>query len=289
MKIAVQLFGHLRDFELCAPSLHKHLLAHYDCDVFIHTWDMTEHQTPTWHTVTAPCRPTNTTDINRLYHPKALKIEHQPSGSAQEILCYSQGKDATISAVGIKFMLHSQIASNRLRQEYQQKHSQKYDYVILCRPDIFFKQDFVLEDYLPLLKISNFPPARYTCALTEGTHCHIMGDMVSDAFYMAVPEVMDSIMQTFQTLKFPHAFWNPETFIMSALAHAHIQTYCLNFPYQKKWELCRTLKHKPFSFRLKKNLFYLHLFGQLPFSILEFNCLLMKSFRLEIHLGAKLD
>jgi hypothetical protein len=38
MKIAVQLFGHLRTYKKCFPALKKHLLSKYDCDIFIHSF-----------------------------------------------------------------------------------------------------------------------------------------------------------------------------------------------------------------------------------------------------------
>ena len=49
MKIAIQLFGHLRTYKKCLPALKKHLLNKYDCDIFMHTWDTYNHNTKTWH------------------------------------------------------------------------------------------------------------------------------------------------------------------------------------------------------------------------------------------------
>ena len=37
MKIAVQVFGHMRTFQKCAPILNNKFLDKYNFDVFIHT------------------------------------------------------------------------------------------------------------------------------------------------------------------------------------------------------------------------------------------------------------
>ena len=47
LKIAICFFGHLRSFKRCAPALKRCFLDKYDCDLFIHTWDMLNHNTKT--------------------------------------------------------------------------------------------------------------------------------------------------------------------------------------------------------------------------------------------------
>ncbi len=41
MKIAVCLSGHLRTFDANYESWETHLFSKYDCDTFLHTWDVT--------------------------------------------------------------------------------------------------------------------------------------------------------------------------------------------------------------------------------------------------------
>ena len=81
MKIAVQIFGHLRTFKECFPFLKKNLLDKYDCDVFMHTWDTIDHSTKTWHNNFMPNTNDNVElikeDLISLYKIKKLKIEHQ--------------------------------------------------------------------------------------------------------------------------------------------------------------------------------------------------------------------
>ena len=49
MKIAVQVSGNLRTFEVCGPLVKRYLLDRYDCDVFVHTWDQLEHGQQSYH------------------------------------------------------------------------------------------------------------------------------------------------------------------------------------------------------------------------------------------------
>ena len=80
LKIAIQFFGHLRTFEKCAPSVKKHLLTKFDCDVFMHTWSETEHSTQTWHNSKSKVNNVNEAILNKIeevYLPKMSVIEKQ--------------------------------------------------------------------------------------------------------------------------------------------------------------------------------------------------------------------
>ena len=74
MKIAVQLFGHLRTFRECHSYLAKHLLDLYECDVFVHTWSFEDHVDPTWHKESnvLAANITDEKELLRLYKPKGL-------------------------------------------------------------------------------------------------------------------------------------------------------------------------------------------------------------------------
>jgi len=125
LRIAVQLYGHLRTFEACAPYLRVNVLGHYDCDVFIHTWDRMECTTKNWHPRSL-CNPVEVDKVvlekvHSLYAPKSIKIE-------------SQGFFGEESWV--KYMLYSQYQANLSREQYQEEQKLTYDYVLVTRPDI---------------------------------------------------------------------------------------------------------------------------------------------------------
>ena len=148
-KIAVQLFGHLRTYERCAPALQENLLERYGADVFIHTWDTVDHSSPTWHGQndldgSRSVDSSITANITKLYSPKAMSIESQ--NLFTEPGSFGTHSEIKISLEGMKYMLYSQQKVNKLRQEYAAANGVSYDYVLVTRPDILLlsKIDFSL-------------------------------------------------------------------------------------------------------------------------------------------------
>jgi len=149
MKIAVQLYGHLRTFRECAPALKEHFLDHYDCDVFIHTWDTLDHTTKAWHKLNEGKEviELNTDDIKKelqqLYNPQGIIIETQDKTDLGNI---TDNYGQVYSIFAIRCMMQTMKKANSLRMAYQNENDKKYDYVLCTRPDVFLKEPFVLED-----------------------------------------------------------------------------------------------------------------------------------------------
>lgn len=141
MKVAVLLFGHLRDFEICADSLQTQILDKYDCDVFIHTWDMTDHSTKVWHEQRfVPQKvegPTKDLVVSK-YHPKRFIIEHQDVYRDAVDVQSLESPDFSFSSAGIHFMFYSMNRANQLRLNYEEETSTQYDVVFVTRPDVMF-------------------------------------------------------------------------------------------------------------------------------------------------------
>lgn len=139
LKIAVQLYGHLRTFETCAPALRRHLLDRYDSDVFIHTWDRTEHTTRSWYADSLRAEPdevdaTILAKVSELYAPKSIKVETQDFLDVPGH--FGTHPEIQISLQGLKYMTYGQYQANLLRETYQQENGLSYDYVVVTRPDI---------------------------------------------------------------------------------------------------------------------------------------------------------
>ncbi len=149
MKIAVQLFGHLRTFARCADTLRCHLLDRYpQHDVFLHTWDRLEHQTLTHHTrlgLPAPVDEAVINEITRLYRPTAMTIGAQTARD-HGVLSFVGGKQMAIS--GIAYMLESMQGANRLRERHASTTGTHYDLVVATRPDIALHRALELERFL---------------------------------------------------------------------------------------------------------------------------------------------
>jgi len=161
MKIAVQIFGHMRTFQKCAPVLRNKILSKYDCDVFIHTWDKPYHDNN-------ECYSSFFSEIIELYNPKEIKIEKQDffDTDGQYIIdINSDFKGYNVPLAGLKYMNYSMFQANSLRCEYQKKHHLQYDYIICVRPDIFLDEDFDILHFVKdfefnintLISFSNYP------------------------------------------------------------------------------------------------------------------------------------
>lgn len=137
LKIAVLFYGHLRTFEKCAKSVRKNLLDLYDCDVFMHTWSTFDHDTKTWHKfknsnakrLIVP----KIEKIKKIYTPKNLKIEEQN----YEDIGLITFNDVPISLFGLQKKAHSMVEAIRMVDA-------KYDFILICRPDIILYRPFDL-------------------------------------------------------------------------------------------------------------------------------------------------
>lgn len=156
MRIAVLLYGHLRDFDNCASSLKKYLLDIYNCDVFIHTWDETEPSTFVWHKGRSKKRFVGNNiieKINNIYVPKQLSIEHQEKWTDEQIIESNYSKGFKFSTAGIHFMFYSMSKANGLRKQFESNQGFNYDFVVVTRPDVQLKSTFDIKKSIEQAKI----------------------------------------------------------------------------------------------------------------------------------------
>lgn len=137
MKIALHLFGHLRTYRKCIPSLNKKLIGQNSCDVFMHTWNQVERKTLSWYQSKLSPIDITADDVRVLKEQlpiKKLLISEQ--------VIPSELQDDPL--IGYKKMHESiRLSSDlRLNSEYARD---KYDLVIYCRPDILIRHPFPLD------------------------------------------------------------------------------------------------------------------------------------------------
>lgn len=199
-RIAVQLYGHLRTFEQCAPALRKHLLNRYDSDVFIHTWDRTEHTTQSWYKDSTRSDPLAVDDsvrtrIETLYAPKSLNIESQEGVFEDEDGHFGTHPDIQISLRGLKFMTYSMNRANVLRNMHQKETGQEYDYIVVTRPDIMPYEDLNFIDFDRYFSFYE----RTSVHLVHTSEIHRRGrrfykfPLVADCFFFGKPGTVNDI------------------------------------------------------------------------------------------------
>lgn len=195
-KIAIEMFGHLRSYEVVYPYLEAHILRENECDIFIHTWSEEEHSDPSWHKSPDDEKVkkiTNEKRLRELYNPVSLEIEDNT------IITYPGYFNANnnISLRGMKAMSHSQNRVNRLRKEYAQNNNVEYDLVIVLRPDVMPLANLDLSQYLDEFSYC----ANSTIHFSSGAHQHsqshkkVTTPLASDLFYIARPEILDRFFE----------------------------------------------------------------------------------------------
>ncbi|RTZ14648.1 hypothetical protein EJ063_15135 [Vibrio aquaticus] len=195
MKVAVQLFGHLRSYLSTQPYLSSHLLDSYDCDIFIHTWDELEHKDPTWYKSEHLVEDNSVIfdAVKDLYKPKGISIEKNSMIKEEGFF----NKDITLR--GLKAMLYSQYRVSQLREEYQKSKSIQYDLVITLRPDVLLLAELDLSRYVQEMSYSN----KASIHFSNGMHAHTEGSkkiitpLAIDLFFIAKPDTTSLICSSF--------------------------------------------------------------------------------------------
>lgn len=197
MKLAILLFGHMRTFQECSTFLKSNLLENYDCDIFIHTWDITDTNRFTDKNVEVTLN-----RIEEIYQPKSIKVEKQ--NFIEELGEYSKDQNSTLKKHsvplhGLKYMLHSMHEAYLLKTNYQKIHNIKYDYVILIRPDVKLNSEFNLNNYLKefivspntVISFSNYPSMLITTQKMQQVY------KASDIFLLFSEESITKYLEDF--------------------------------------------------------------------------------------------
>ena len=134
MKLALLIYGHMRTYKKCYENLKKNLLNLYDIDVFIHTWDVIEAATRSWHNrhmEKLPLTEELFEEIKNIYNP--ISIE---TGTQEKIYNDVTLPGSALSYAGHKYMMISQNNVTEQKIKYEKENNFKYDAVIKIRPDI---------------------------------------------------------------------------------------------------------------------------------------------------------
>jgi hypothetical protein len=150
MKIAVCLSGHLRRFEHTFPSLEKHLLKKYDCDIFIHTWDKLGYQSRFKTDAIINETEQKLELINNIYKPVKMVIESSDYMMTlkQESISYAPHLiNEPKPPHHMASMFYKIFACNEIRKYYQLENMIHYDWIIRCRSDLLFHGDVTIPSF----------------------------------------------------------------------------------------------------------------------------------------------
>ncbi|MGI9461398.1 MAG: hypothetical protein ACR2NY_02335 [Alphaproteobacteria bacterium] len=225
LKIAVEISGHLRLFQACAPLLKKNLLDLYDCDVFIHTWHTLDHQKLSWHGKKGswggggkhnqsliPVSDTIKKEVNDAYKPKAILYDDESKCKKKSGWLAQPDRKKKFGGFSLQAVwntLYTEVAAHKLMKNYAKKNKIKYDFIIRTRPDIAPLEPFIIAPYLPFFNINPntaifFPSAVY---ITDPLHLYFKDFYLNfapslDVFYLTNPSTMDKMMNILNDFDF---------------------------------------------------------------------------------------
>ena len=295
LKIAVQVFGHMRTFEKCAPSLKKYFLQFYDCDVFIHTWSKLDHETKTWHkrkTSSYCIEPYQfKKKIQSLYDATKTKIEDQ---IPEDLGVYKASNSRTLSIYGIKSMFYSMEQANKLRESYELQSKTKYDYVLMIRPDILLKKRLRIEQFTKLFSEKEIANAIFSAGFNNKpiiNELRFVGAI--DVMFFAKPETMARLLNEHQEMATEAQRvsqlkeFGPEYLLYRQAKSKGLDFYLTDFKMGESWEILRLTavitRKKIIRLRIKKDYTKLILLGLLP-QILQFK-ITIKNYPVSIAIG----
>lgn len=207
MKVALQLFGHMRTFDNCYPALVKNFLELHNVDIFIHTWDTIDHNHPTWHDAekvqgTYDTKVDFEKQICKLYKPKAIKIDCQNLFVEEGL--YGSGNGGRVSLTGLRYMHYSKYWSNKLRKEYQSHTNVDYEYVVVTRPDIYLNKSLDLRDFKKEFELSPRPSLHLVNNVVTKffENKAIQIPFRGDLLYVLKPEAADMMGNSFTNFDF---------------------------------------------------------------------------------------
>lgn len=243
-RIAVQLFGHMRTFKHAAQTLFKNAIEPniadgYTVDIFIHTWDESDHNTISWRNSgnKAVVSGTQVQDIINTYKPVNINITPQvdvPECIINEKLGYSR---SIRGPVNMSFSLQQ---SSKLRQ----KAKRKYDWVIVTRPDILFMKPFRIDDFLAPYNIFNMDIPDST--IFYASNPYRAGVKVSDPHFIAAADciwfarpkdvdIATSLYDNFNDNIDVNNFYCMEHWFFSWLHKCGLITMPLKYHYNQDW------------------------------------------------------
>jgi hypothetical protein len=160
MKIGVCLSGHYRNFDYNYESWNEYLFSKYDCDVFLHTWDVIGNRNKgddVGFEENVDKLNYTSEELKQKYNFKDVVIQQydeplQEFKEKSKLVRHYRDKAGVSSVNGLDWTkrrithLYSMWYKALKCFELLEAHSNQYDLIIKCRPDIRLKDSFNLDD-----------------------------------------------------------------------------------------------------------------------------------------------
>ena len=147
-KVAILIYGHLRTFLKCAPSLLDNIRKPLNADLFLHTWNELDSKTPSWYPEDWKIK---NEDINirdmveEIYNPTSFQIDNPLiNEEIKNKFLLDSNLEPRINLMGWFSQWSSFKRSSKLLTEFEKSCQENYDFIIVTRPDIYFNNSTTL-------------------------------------------------------------------------------------------------------------------------------------------------
>ena len=141
-KVAILIYGHLRTFLKCAPSLLENIQKPLNADLFLHTWNELDSKTTSWYPEDWKIKnqDVNIRDmVEKIYNPTSYQIDNPLiNEELKNDFLLDSNLEPRINLLGIFSAWTSFKRSSKLLTEFEKSCQENYDFIIVTRPDIYF-------------------------------------------------------------------------------------------------------------------------------------------------------
>ena len=203
MKIAICISGQPRNYKKGYQELKKWFLDRYDCDVYIHTWEDTNHTFTSSHNYTKTNHYTFTkkdySKILELYQPKDYIFQKPIPFDYNQII-----GDLGFGINGILSSFYSIQQSFNLAKDS----GIQYDLVVRYRFDLQFT-DYVSPECLFLQDLTQVDPNQFNCfSFATGDRGQLRPTEIDDLFNVGSMDIMEIHSQIFSYILY-YTYINP--------------------------------------------------------------------------------
>jgi len=268
-KIALQLTGHLRTYEDTFPSLQKNVIlplqgCGYQVDIFLHTWNQTDHNEAVHHNPSGEIRSRDVDDsvisnISNLYKPKGFEISPPlPNLDNNYTLFKLNGNLCTYQTALSVF--YTKFKANELRI----KSNEDYDWVISSRFDIQYLTPFKFDSYIQWFDKESIFDSNLDINEIYFFSSHQRVSNInlpqflsaSDIFYFGKPKALDKISRLYTSIKQSPPGTQIVSFEYMLYDHARkqeLEAIEIDYKIHTNWSILRSDTKKPGMFKRLKN------------------------------------
>jgi hypothetical protein len=239
MKIGICLSGHYRNFDYNYESWEKYLFSKYDCDVFLHTWDIIGNRENTGdvhveentniipYTKDRLKEKYGFTDVVIQQYDEPLQEFKQRSARVRE---FRNNAGVSINSIDwtvrrithLYSMWYKAFKCFQLLESYSAG-TPGYDLIIKCRPDIRLHESFNLDDIK--IDVLNWPwYGRQDGEYSEPHDYYAVGNFDNMKIYNDLYNHMQEMEDVLKIDESVERFLNPHTLLYGYVQHMGLKT-----------------------------------------------------------------